>query len=819
MEPGPQGSEPSSTQTIAPPGSEPRAGEMFAGRYRLIEEIGRGGMGRVFKAFDTDLQDSVALKFLRPAVLWDSDAVSRFKSEIKQARLVSHPNVGRVFDWGESAGVVYLSMEFVPGQTLKTMIRQAGRLDTDTAVAIARQIGEGLAEAHRLGIVHRDMKPQNIIITPDGAAKIMDFGIARSGGAPDLTQAGAIIGTPEYMAPEQAGRAADVRSDLYALGVILYEMVTGRVPFPAETPLGAAWKHKTEEPRSPRQTAPGLSSGLDKLILKCLEKDPQRRFQNASEFLDALNAVHPADAGSSRPPFPKRKGKPRPFVIAGLGAGLIVAIIVLWAVLGKKPWREEGRPTGGSVRSTIAVLPFEDLSPDHSLAAHCEGLADDLRTRLSGSFDVISKYSSDRIKTPDKDALDFIKGLNVEYYLEGAFRLEESGVKANIKVSDARTGFQRWTRSYEIRTDAFFSMEDAIAREAAEFLGGGEAARASGRREPANLKSYFFCQWGRYYEDLYVKLGRDGDFAEAVRNFESAVKADGGNAKGYWGLGNLYEQRYAKKSAPRDLETMLGYYQRAFDIDPALPEARLGLGWAHYHQRKPEEAYRNFKDAFGMAPNNADVDFAVGALFRSLGLYEQALPYYERAVALSPLDSRAYFDEAGCCWYLGDYEKAENLLKQALTFESATAPATARLHLNLARQFLSLGRLAEAEHEIGAAEKLQLASDALTRHKVWLAAARGDRAGALALLRSVERPYLYEITNAYCLLKMTREAVRNIREGIEEAPGSVHDEAYVYPFLTANPLFRGLRDDSDFRKILAGEKTKHEAKLKNYPSF
>jgi tetratricopeptide (TPR) repeat protein len=792
----------SADRTWNVPGRTLAAGEVFAGRYRIIEELGQGGMGRVYKAYDARTRDDIALKIIQPWFAADDTASARFRLELKQARQVAHRNVIRVFDLGEAEGTIYLSMEYVPGQTLNSVIRLAGRLDAATAVGYARQIVDGLAEAHRAGIVHRDLKPQNIMIAPDGTAKIMDFGIARSGNAPALTDRGAVVGTPAYMSPEQArGAEADARSDIFALGRILGEMVTGHLPAAPDSPA-----------RQGQQAGPVVPVDLQRIILRCTAEDPGRRFQNAAELKAALDAWTAETPEGS----PRRSAKGRRRGLRGLAVVLAAAAVLIptfWLLRRARP--AERPPVPVSARRTIAVLPFEDLSPDHSLTAHCEGLADDLRTKLAAVCDVISKYSSDRIKNPAKDALEFIKGLNVEYYLEGAFRREAPVIKANIKISDAKSGFQRWTRSYEIGPDAFYEMKDLISRDSAAFLGGGGAEAQAPSREPADMKSYFFYQWGRYFEDLYIERSREVDFAEAARNYRNAVSADPRNAKGYYGLGNLHEHRFSKTSRAEDLEAMTEYYGRAFALDPQMPEAHLGLGWAFYHQRKLEDAYTKFREAYRMAPRSADVNFAVGSLFRSLGLYAQALPYYERAIQLSPLDSQPYFNEASCLWYLGDYGKAEDLLKRALAFE----PGTARLHLNLARQYLSMGRLDDAEREIAAGEKLQPVSEALTRHKVWLAAARGDRGRALALIPTVELSFLYEITNAYCLLGMRPEAVRNIRLGIEKAPGSVHDEAYVYPYLTSNPLYADLQGDAEFKKILAEEKARDEEKRKKYPGF
>ena len=282
----------SGTATFQTPSRGLERGTTFARRFEIIEEIGKGGMGMVYKAYDSKIREVVALKLLKPEIASDIEIVERFRNEIKLARQVSHRHVCRMYDIGEEWLSIYISMEYVAGEDLKSFIRRSGHLNEAKAVGLARQIVEGLAEAHRLGVVHRDLKPQNIMIDKDGNAKIMDFGIARSLHTRGVTGTGVIIGTPEYMAPEQAdGRDVDSRADIYALGTVLFEMVTGRVPFEGETPLSIVLKHRSEPPADPQTLNTQISTGLSRVILKCLEKPRERRYQSAAEVLADLEAV------------------------------------------------------------------------------------------------------------------------------------------------------------------------------------------------------------------------------------------------------------------------------------------------------------------------------------------------------------------------------------------------------------------------------------------------------------------------------------------------------------------------------------------------
>ena len=274
------------------PKNELTIGSLFAERYQIFEELGKGGMGKVYKVLDKDIDEKIAIKLLKPEIASEEKIIERFQNELKFARKITHKNVCRMYDLNKFEGTPYITMEYVSGEDLKSSIKRMGPLSAGKAIFITKQICEGLIEAHKLGVIHRDLKPQNIMIDKAGNAHIMDFGIALSLNAKGLTTAGMMIGTPDYMSPEQVeAKDVDQRSDIYSLGVIVYEMLTRRVPFEGDTALSIALKHKTEMPKNPREINEHVPEELSNVILKCMEKNREKRYQKVEELLSELSDI------------------------------------------------------------------------------------------------------------------------------------------------------------------------------------------------------------------------------------------------------------------------------------------------------------------------------------------------------------------------------------------------------------------------------------------------------------------------------------------------------------------------------------------------
>jgi serine/threonine protein kinase len=323
------------TKTVYPTASGLEIGSTFAGRYRIIKELGIGGMSTVYEVHDNTVDEKIALKVLKLDVTSDTSTTERFRNEVIIASKISHPNVCRMYDFKQEAGLSYITMEYVSGEDLKSKINHDGQISIKKTIDIAKQICEGLSAAHRLGIVHRDLKPQNIMISGHGEVRIMDFGLARSIEAKGITDTGMLIGTPEYMSSEQAtGRDADHRADIYSLGVILFEMLTGTLPFEGETAASLVLKHKTEPPPNPKVMNRNIPEELNALILKCLEKSRKDRFQDVEEVLAELNKIEEQhQAPKKRPLSIKAAAKisgtrmPSYAVTMGIILGIMILIV------------------------------------------------------------------------------------------------------------------------------------------------------------------------------------------------------------------------------------------------------------------------------------------------------------------------------------------------------------------------------------------------------------------------------------------------------------------------------------------------------------
>lgn len=448
----------SHTKTLETPKEELTTGSTFAGRYQIIEELGKGGMGKVYRALDKKLNEEVALKLIKHEIASDKKTLERFSNELKIARKIVHKNVGRMYELMEEKGTHFITMEYVSGEDLKSFIRRSRQLNVGTAIVIARQVCDGLAEAHRQWVVHRDLKPNNIMIDKEGNARIMDFGIARSLKEKGITGAGVMIGTPEYMSPEQVeGKETDQRSDVYSLGVILYEMVTGQVPFEGDTPFTIGVKHKSEMPKDPKDLNTQIPEDLSRMILKCMEKDKEVRYQSAGELRSELEMIEKGIPTterviSKRKPITSREitvtfGVKKLFVPALVVVALVIAAVIIWQILPQK----EAAPIPTD-KPSLAIMYFKNNTGDEGLGHWRTMLSNLLIADLTQSkhirilsedklFNILNQLNQLEAETYSSDVLKQVAAQGgVNHILQGAYAKAGDEFRINVILQDAGTG-------------------------------------------------------------------------------------------------------------------------------------------------------------------------------------------------------------------------------------------------------------------------------------------------------------------------------------------------------------------------------------------
>jgi serine/threonine protein kinase/Flp pilus assembly protein TadD len=639
------------TETLETPMEVLTRGTTFAGRFEIIEELGKGGMGTVYRVEDTKIGQDVALKLIKPEIASDKKTIERFRNELKTTRMISHRNVCRMFDLGDAEGTYFITMEYIQGEDLRGFIKRARRLDAGTVIAVAKQVCDGLAEAHRLGVVHRDLKSSNIMIDKEGNARIMDFGIARSLEAKGITGAGVMIGTPEFMSPEQVeGKEVDQRSDIYSLGVILYEMVTGRVPFKGDTPFIIGMKHKGEMPQNPKELNTQIYDDLNRMILKCLEKDKDKRYQSAGELSSELKKIEEGIPSTERIMPKKKPATSKEITVTlGLKRTLIPALIVMAvAIVGVAVWqlllKKEAAPEL-SGKPRIAVLPFEDLSPQKDQEYFCDGLAEELINALTHvkGLDVVARYSSFSFKDQDMDIGEISKALNVETILKGS--VLKSGDKlrviSNLIDSD---GSQLWSEKYDRDMEEIFTIHDEISQSIVNKLKVnllGEEQAAIQKRPTEDMQAYDLYLKGIFYKN---KVNPD-DLNKGLEYLHRAAERDPNFALAYVEIGNIYANfAFLGKFPPNEVYPKAkAALKKAMDIDDSLGEAyTLAADISTWYDWDWRAAERGYKKAISLNPSLESAHSMYALYLYTQGRYDEAIKEIKLARQLNPLNAEPY---------------------------------------------------------------------------------------------------------------------------------------------------------------------------------
>ena len=645
------------------------------GRYRIVERLGEGGMGVVFRAEDPRLEREVALKILKQDALYDEDSKRRFRLEARALSRLLHPNIATLFDFDSDRGIDFLVLEFVAGESLARMLAN-GPLPETRARAIALDVAEGLQSAHEKGIVHRDLKPGNIVITPHGRAKVLDFGLARvMTGAAGVTQSATmsgvstLVGTVPYMSPEQVrDDRVDARSDLYALGAVLFEMTTGRRPFSGDDVLSLLYQIAHEPAPLLRVVRPGLSVELEAVVARCLEKAPLRRFSDAGALLRALRGESSDDHLGS----PTRTA-------ASAGSAL------------------ESVP-GRGIRSLV-VLPFENRSGDPTQEFFADGMTDALITDLAQieALRVISRTSAMRFKGTHPPLSEIARELRVDGAVEGSALRVGDRVRITVQLVDVASDRNVWAKSYERGLTDILALQSEVARAIADEIRiqvtPDERARLRSKRtvNPAAHVAYLQGSflWNRFTSESVNK---------AIQRFEEALAIDPNYAAAYAGLADSYIMLANHHILPPREGYSLGRRaaERGLSLDESLAELHTSLGWIHrlFDWDWPA-AERECLRTIQLNPGYAFGRSRYALLLSGMGRHEEAIAEAERAHELDPLNLLTYTVVGDTLFYARRFDRSVAAYRKCLELD----PTFGAAHTDLARSLEQVGRADEAIEE------------------------------------------------------------------------------------------------------------------------
>ena len=690
---------------------ELRIGTLFAGRYEILSILGQGGMGRVYKARDRELDRLIALKTIRLDTAEGPEALARFKQELLLARKVTHKNVVRIFDLGEAEGIKFFTMEYIPGDSLKAFIRRRGKLPAREAATVGRQILSALEEAHAQGIVHRDLKPQNVMIEAEhGSAHLMDFGIARATEETGMTATGAIVGTPDYMSPEQVkGEKAGTASDVFAFGVILYEMLTGELPYQADSPMSKVMMRLSHRPRPVRELSADVPKYLDRVVRRCLEIDPVLRYQRAGEVLADLERESASLAYTMR--F-RRTVRQRRRWIAGAAVAAALLAAGSWAVVLR------ARPTANTPSAavvatgpvhTLAILPLTNASGSRELDWLREGLADMLVTDLSQSryvrpvpadrvYRVLREIGSGERTRFDESALEAVsQRAPAETVLHGQFVQSGSRVRLDLVLRRAGSGVPQPIKA-EGDASQVLELVDQIAREVKQRLDltpeqiRGDTARPFSEVATANVPAL------QAYQDGLAQ-SRAGSAQGAVARLKAAVAADPAFAMAWTRLAEAYLDAGEQREAEAAVDRALSLAEKA-----PLPLAQRYQVHAIAASVKEDlaTAAASYRELATLYPDDPDVQYRLASTYRAAGKPAQAMPAYQRVLQLAPGYGAAEIELAGVYWQAGRSEDAIRTLNGTLAagrFANDTE-ALGTIHSILGNAYRDTARIEEARSHL-----------------------------------------------------------------------------------------------------------------------
>ena len=778
------------------------------GHFRITDKLGEGGMGEVYLATDTRLDRRVAIKVLPEDVAGDPDRRGRFEAEARAASAINHPNITAIYDVGEAGGVHYIVMEHIDGGDLSSRMT-SGPLEEGDIVRIGRRVADALAEAHAVGITHRDIKPANIMLTAGGQVKVLDFGLAKlrvedfdplDEAAPTqtITQPGLVMGTVRYMSPEQAlGKSLDARSDLFSLGIVLYELATGQAPFVGETSAETITKISRDEPAPLRALNESLSPELERIVRKCLEKDPDRRYQGAHELaVDLRNLTRDGESGPTAQPGVARSGPKWPVILAAAVA-VIVAIAGAFVLFDRKDSDER-------LVQSIAVLPFENETGDDEIEYLSDGLSEGLINSLARipELKVISRRSSWIFKASVEDLQAIGDRLGVEALVVGRLSTKGETLTVSAELVDVRDSHQLWGGRFTRTDNDILGIEEELATTIAETLNielSGETAGKLARRFEVDPEAHRLYLQGRRFS-----IGSATEMAKAVDYFQRAIEADPNFAMPWAGLADAYITQSFHGVLSRDQASEMAREAvgRALEIDDGLAEALAASAEIKYlFEYDWEGADEDLRRAIEINPGSDFAHEAYGSYLAAVGMFDEAIEQGTLARELDPLSPSAFHLVAFALMGKHEYGRAAEEFQAALDIN----PNWTWGYIKLAKTYADSDRCDDAFVTAEAAEA-ELHGGGTPLARSWLGytyAKCGDTQRTDEALATLDRyaAERYVDPVAYGVIYAAMGDADRLLEALERSFDD-HSPLAVYTPVVPTYYMPGLEDDPRYLELM-----------------